>query len=392
MKILWPLFTAVLAQEGAFEGDEGVYVRPAFGPEIRGRMQAPRPTLRPVGGGKRPIKKVAPKKVAKKSPKKVIKKKPIKKVPKKKVPPRPKTTKKTTTTTTTTTTTSTTTTEETTTVPATTTVETTESVVEEQREVVELPEINEAKGWNTYNQYPNNYNNNQVQNVDQYITQTAQGYAAGDPHFMVETEGQPPICFDFNPPMDADLNLFSDPESGLMLTATLEENEKGDEFITQIHFRSPDGSFLKFGLNGVMEEGLDGERGIVSDPLTGDQIYGDLSFFSNWNENGLHEHTKVKVENGPTFIVRSNLIHRNLQVAVSDAAGVSSRTKGVIGLFTRPNAYFVTEKGPTEDEEQLASVTINGHDFNALLQRFHHTEACWVIAEMDALDMLAILA
>ena len=67
-----------------------------------------------------------------------------------------------------------------------------------------------------------------------------------------------------------------------MKTATLEENEKGDEFITQIHFRSPEGSFLKFGLNGVMEEGLDGERGIVSDPLTGNQIYGDLSFFSNW--------------------------------------------------------------------------------------------------------------
>ena len=35
---------------------------------------------------------------------------------------------------------------------------------------------------------------------------------------MVETEGQPPICFDFNPPLNADLNLFSDPETGLVLT------------------------------------------------------------------------------------------------------------------------------------------------------------------------------
>ncbi|CBY33142.1 unnamed protein product [Oikopleura dioica] len=376
MKIIWSFLAAVLAQEGAFSGNEAVYVRPAFGPEIRGRPVKARPTLRPVNkapGAKRPIKKVA-----KKVPKKIIKKRPVKKVPKKKIPPRPKTTKKTTTTTTT---------EETTTVPP-----TSESVVEEQKEVISLENFGEEKGWNTFNEYPNNYNNNQVQNADQYSTENAQGYAAGDPHFMVETEGQPPICFDFNPPLNADLNLFSDPETGLVLTATLEENEKGDEFITEIHFRSPEGSFLKFGLNGVMEEGLERERGILSDPLTGDQIYGDLSFFSNWNENGLHEHTKVRVENGPTFIVRSNLIHRNLQVAISNTEGVSARTKGVIGLFTRPNAYFVEEKGLTEDEEELASIFVSGHEFNALKEEFHHTNSCWVIAEMDAIDMLAILA
>ena len=105
--------------------------------------------------GKTPIKKVA-----KKVPKKIIKKRPVKKVPKKTIPPRPKTTKKTTTTTTTTT-------EETTTVPPTTT----ESVVEEQREVIALEAFGEEKGWNTFNEYPNNYNNNQVQNADQYSTE-----------------------------------------------------------------------------------------------------------------------------------------------------------------------------------------------------------------------------
>jgi hypothetical protein len=45
-------------------------------------------------------------------------------------------------------------------------------------------------------------------------------------------------------------------------------------------------------------------------------------------------------------------------VAISDTAGVSARTKGVIGLFTRPNAYFVEEKGLTEDGEELASVFV----------------------------------
>merc|ERR1712037_988476 len=92
MKILWSFLAAVLAQEGAFEGDEAVYVRPAFGPEIRGRpIGKARPTLRPVNKvpGKRPIKKIA-----KKAPKKIIKKRPVKKVPKKKNPPRPQKKKK----------------------------------------------------------------------------------------------------------------------------------------------------------------------------------------------------------------------------------------------------------------------------------------------------------
>ena len=115
--------------------------------------------------GKRPIKKVA-----KKAPKKIIKKRPVKKVPKKKIPPRPKTTKKTTTTTTTTTT------EETTTVPPTTT----ESIVEEQREVVAIEDFGEGKGWNTFNEYPNNYNNNQVQNVDQYSTEVRKQNVTGN--------------------------------------------------------------------------------------------------------------------------------------------------------------------------------------------------------------------
>ena len=48
-------------------------------------------------------------------------------------------------------------------------------------------------------------------------------------------------------------------------------------------------------------------------------------------------------------------------MAISDTAGVSARTKGVIGLFTRPNAYFVEEKGLTEDEEELASVFVRYH-------------------------------
>jgi len=35
---------------------------------------------------------------------------------------------------------------------------------------------------------------------------------------------------------------------------------------------------------------------------------------------------------------------------------------------------------------------LSGHEFNALKEEFHHTNSCWVIAEMDAIDMLAILA
>ena len=50
--------------------------------------------------------------------------------------------------------------------------------------------------------------NNNNQNYETY----------GDPHFMVQSLGSEPICFDYNPPPGTQITLLSDPESGMIVT------------------------------------------------------------------------------------------------------------------------------------------------------------------------------
>ena len=40
----------------------------------------------------------------------------------------------------------------------------------------------------------------------------------GDPHFMVQSLGSDPICFDYNPPSGTQITLLSDPENGMIVT------------------------------------------------------------------------------------------------------------------------------------------------------------------------------
>lgn len=51
----------------------------------------------------------------------------------------------------------------------------------------------------------NNYNNNNYNS----------GSAYGDPHFMVSSNGQPAICFDYNPEANTQIELLRDPATSL---------------------------------------------------------------------------------------------------------------------------------------------------------------------------------
>jgi len=120
----------------------------------------------------------------------------------------------------------------------------------------------------------NNYSNN-----NQYGN--SYGSAYGDPHFMIKNEDQPPICFDFNPPSGSTLNLLIDPVSSLSVTAETGENEKGLNYMTKVHFMSPEGARLLFDVDGVHLDGLGEETASDPHPITGHQVtYSDNKFLS----------------------------------------------------------------------------------------------------------------
>ncbi|CBY13907.1 unnamed protein product [Oikopleura dioica] len=170
--------------------------------------------------------------------------------------------------------------------------------------------------WGNYNS--NNYNNQYPQNNQNYNGNQnygnnagAGGYAQADPHFMVETLGQPPICFDYDPETLDDLVLFSDP-SGLSLVANMFENEKGRKFIESVKIRSPEGASIVISAeNGLEEVRLPSADDSVEETGEGFAI-GDLKIKSNWN--GIHEHHRVHVHGGPAFAIISNTNKKNLEV------------------------------------------------------------------------------
>jgi len=103
------------------------------------------------------------------------------------------------------------------------------------------------------------------------------GGASGDPHFMVQSEGREPLCFDFNPPAGSEMNLVVDPESNLVVSAQVNARTRHKTYMTNIHFSSPMGAYLEFDLDGVHLKGLP-EGSVSVHPVTGHKQYGDINY------------------------------------------------------------------------------------------------------------------
>lgn len=219
------------------------------------------------------------------------------------------------------------------------------------------------------------------------------GSGFGDPHFVVQTPGQDQLCFDFNPVEGTDMNILIDPESSLSISATSEERHSGKTFMNSVHFASPNGAHLEFDIDGVHLAGLgDGVMPTDKHPLTGHQQYGDILFVEHWTPDGLHEQTKIQIEDGPTFIVKGNLIKESLSVAVSDSTGISQKSRGIIGQFIRDDAYTVKATGKvTDDGDAKGIVNAGGMKLDAVMEKWHHDINCWVVEPNDILFLMANL-
>lgn len=63
----------------------------------------------------------------------------------------------------------------------------------------------------------------------------------GDPHFLVSSQSEDPICFNYAPTTSSDLILIFDPESSLLLTARTQQHSNGQNFMIQIFVKTPEG-------------------------------------------------------------------------------------------------------------------------------------------------------
>lgn len=184
------------------------------------------------------------------------------------------------------------------------------------------------------------------------------------------------------------MNLLFDPETSLSVSADAEARDNHKTFMTRIHFQSPQGAKLEFDAEGVHLNGLN-DAPSDKHPVTGHVQYGDIVFVEKWTEDGLHENTHLEIDNGPSFIIKGSVTKKSLSFACVDGTGLSGKSRGIIGRFMHDDAYAVkaTEE-VDEDGNTLGQVTVGGMSVDAVNEKFHHEDHCWVVKEEDITSLI----
>jgi len=209
----------------------------------------------------------------------------------------------------------------------------------------------------------NNYSNTNNNNNSGYGT----GY--GDPHFMVQTNGQDPICFDYSPAMEVPMTLVNDPVSSVVVTTKTESrNKTGGTFMTEIRIMSPSGAIVTLTNESITATG--GE--FIENEKLGLYQIADVTCKKVVTDEKLQYHCEI--QNGPEFNIRSHHNHKTLAFAVTDTTGLSEKTRGIIGRFVKPDGYAIIPDGQGE-----AVIVSEGEQYHALKHKFHHQEDCWTM-------------
>lgn len=257
------------------------------------------------------------------------------------------------------------------------------------------------------NQGNNRPNNNRPQQQGNYFGQGGQGGqnqagngasqfggtgdAYGDPHFMVSSAGQDPICFDFNPPAGSEMTLIMDPESSLHVSAQVDGRRQGKtRFMTKITIGTPLGAILTIDENGAQVSGL--PTWIDSaEPKKSDEKevieYGDIKYTELWSEDGSRDKITVEIDNGPSFLIKAKALRETISFGITSSRGLSPKTRGVIGQFVKADAYTV-EKA---EEDNFATVHIDDFSVDAVWDTFHRNTQCWTIEEQDLVPLFELL-
>jgi len=226
---------------------------------------------------------------------------------------------------------------------------------------------------------------NKPDKLDQY------GMVKGDPHFIVKSKNGDPVCFDFQPPTGTNFNLLIDPESALSVSATAEMGDNGKSFMQSIHFASPNGARLEFDRNGIhLGRVVENEKILTArsrQPKEYDGKFDDMIFSQHFGESGIHQRTRIQIENGPLFMVTGNTEKNSLSISVLETDGISRKAKGLIGHFLKDDAYLITDI-------QLDTATIKISNYksestvNVHKETFHGERSCWVIPSDDIANIL----
>lgn len=214
------------------------------------------------------------------------------------------------------------------------------------------------------------------------------GAGFGDPHFMVSSLGQEPICFDYNPPAGSEMTLVMDPETSLHVSAKVDGRRQGKtRFMTRIAISSPLGAQLTIDEHGVSLAGLPSWVDSTKPVATDNRIieYGDIKYTETWSEDGSRDKITVEIEDGPAFLIKEKALRETISFGITSTHGLSSKTRGVIGQFVKANAYTVERTA-----KDFATIHIEDYEVESEWKTFHRNTQCWTIEEEDLIPLFEL--
>ena len=112
---------------------------------------------------------------------------------------------------------------------------------------------------------------------------------------------------------------------------------------------------------------------------------GDLTFSEMWTKNHTIDHVEVTIKKGPRFLIKLKTPRKSLAIGLIDTEGVSGRSRGLIGSFVKPNAYFVTKE---DADNGIAELSFKEGKVLAERKQYHRNHYCWSIAENEILPFI----
>ena len=137
---------------------------------------------------------------------------------------------------------------------------------------------------------------------------------------------------------------MSDPETGLSLIGNTEHSDehKGKTFVTKVTVNAPSGVIVEFGKNGAHVN-----KAGVTEKITG---HGELDGFEYEEHLTLdHERTVLTFSDGPTFELVQTFATGSYSVKVTDQTGISSKAKGIFGVFMEDDSYHIVNHNLEDD-------------------------------------------
>lgn len=196
------------------------------------------------------------------------------------------------------------------------------------------------------------YSGGSMDTADSTYNPSGTGYISGDPHVMVQTPGQKPICYDVHGDSLDFVSLLFDVNTGLEINGQLAHVKEHKSRLSAIGFKTPAeveiGVFpdrVTVGYKGQIEEQYDfaDYMRVTTDDAT-------IEILSK--NDAKHQGVMIEMNDGSLFHIEDKDFKESMKLEIIRSDGMSGRLSGVLGQTIQPKDYVINPDGSIMVEDR----------------------------------------